>query len=660
MRMTMKAVRVALMLSLGVPALVTAQDAAKAPSAETTASAAVPLNAETFAALPTIENVALSPTGQFIMARVNADGQQALMIRPLFDQTQKSLLIKLNSIPVDVDWWEWVTDDWILLGVSDVQRIEGNEWTITRLIAVQRTTGKSVQLGFNHNGQHNRDVIFNPRDGTSTKILVEFQRSVFFDDVDWWPAVYEVDVTNNKQRQIVNSRSGITGYSADANGAVRLGYGYDYGTRKQWLIYRPGAEGPFETVQRASARKDETLTIPVAFRPDGQTVLVRADDENGFWSLYETDVNTMALGEKLFGVSGYDIDEVITDPTGSDVWGVSVTEDRDRVHWLNPEMAELQKGFDTSLGAGRSRIVSWSKDRSILLVHVGGPDQPGSYYLFNRAGDGKLQRIGWVDEKLKGRKLNPVTTMAYKARDGVPIRAVVTLPKGKEAKNLPVIMMPHGGPVARDSEEYDWWTQFLASKGYAVIQPNYRGSSGFGTKFQELGEGQWGTGMQDDLTDAMKHFASIGMIDPKRACIVGASYGGYAAMRAAHRDTGVYRCAVSYAGVSDMGRMVRYNSRFLTGEGTRQFLRKMAPDFTEVSPLKFANDFAMPILILHGKKDRRVPVNQSQVLVAKLKAANKPHKYIEQPEGDHFFTREADRLQFLKEMEAWLDTYNPV
>jgi dipeptidyl aminopeptidase/acylaminoacyl peptidase len=186
--------------------------------------------------------------------------------------------------------------------------------------------------------------------------------------------------------------------------------------------------------------------------------------------------------------------------------------------------------------------------------------------------------------------------------------------------------MPHGGPFARDSETWDWWAQFLAERGYAVLQPNYRGSSGYGSEFAAKGEGQWGLAMQDDLNDAVDWAVQQGLVDARRVCIAGASYGGYAAMRAAQRDGGKFR---------------------------------QAPDFRAVSPIHYPEQFSVPILLMHGKKDLRVQVRQSREMAEKLKKAGKDYIYIEQPEGDHHFSRQEDRLQFLKEMEAFLAKHNP-
>ena len=165
--------------------------------------------------------------------------------------------------------------------------------------------------------------------------------------------------------------------------------------------------------------------------------------------------------------------------------------------------------------------------------------------------------------------------------------------------------------------------------------------------------------MQDDLNDAVADLASKGVIDPKRVCIAGASYGGYAAMRGAQRDGGKFRCAISYAGVADLNAMLNYDGQFLYGKSMRATWQKAAPDLKDVSPINHASEFSTPVLIMHGKEDRRVPVTQSRRMAAKLRQAGKAVEYVEQPLGDHYFSREADRVQFLEAIEAFLARHNP-
>ena len=257
--------------------------------------------------------------------------------------------------------------------------------------------------------------------------------------------------------------------------------------------------------------------------------------------------------------------------------GVMVTRDRTEYHWFNPRLRDIQQVLDETFGAGNARIVSADRPRQNIVVHVGAPNQAGGYYLYQTE-TGNMRLIGWMNTALRDMTLNPVRTIRYRASDGQTIAAVLTLPRLREHRNLPLIVLPHGGPWARDLEDWDIWAQPLAELGYAVVQPNFRGSSGYGQAWEAMSDGNWGMRMQDDLNDAVDHLAQEGIADRSRVCMMGWSYGGYAASRAAQRDGSRYRCAISGAGVHDLpdhGRLRPRLSRPLRLAIYRQ--RRLAP-----------------------------------------------------------------------------------
>jgi dipeptidyl aminopeptidase/acylaminoacyl peptidase len=639
-------------LVLGSPLL--AQD--KPANSTQSKPGPIPLTAETFAATPFMERPSISPSGRFIAARVAKSQGQSLVIISIVDKSAPLVGINLDSSKIDVDSWRWVNEDWMILSLSATDEFEGQKIRVRRLASVERATGKITLLARKAAGQDAGNIIWIARDG-SPRILLGVQNSIFLDE-GYWPEVNEVDVSTGKMKVVVPSRAGVLDYYADGNGVVRLGYGYDREKRIAKLIYRSNEKESFKTIDRANFAKEERLSFPALFLAEPDKAIT-VDNSDGYDALYELDLKTLTRGKKIYGVDGYDVDGIVPNVARDGLIGASLTEDRSRYEWFDPEFAKLQAEFDKSIGIGRSRIISLSNDQKRMIVQVGGADQAGAFYLFDREGNGALSRFAYVDEKLKLNRLAPVTTIRYKARDGVTIPAVLTLPKMAQPKNLPLIVLPHGGPDARDSESWDWWVQFLAAKGYAVVQPNYRGSTGFGKAHYELGNRQWGGTMQDDLNDAITHLAKEGIADPKRVCMAGASYGGYAAMRAAQRDGKLFRCAISFAGVSDLGAIAKFDRNSLFGKESVSYLKDKAPDFASVSPLRFPEQFTIPILIMHGKNDLRVPVEQSRNMAARLKSAGKDHRYVEQPLGDHHFSRQEDRLQFLQEMESFLVQHNP-
>ncbi len=607
-----------------------------------------------FAALPFIQRPSLSPDGTKVAALVDARGKQYFAIMPLIGEGNAPRLLGIGDN--DINWWRWVNDEWLVLGIGSVTQVEGNEWYVRRAVAVNVDAKTIKPLLFKQAAQNADDLLWTATDG-SPRILLALQKSIYSNNEGFWPEVVEVNVATGKFKRVVAPRPGVVDWYADGAGVVRLGVGASEDGRQIRLLYRPNEKAMFKTLDRANLRKGEKLVVPALFLQDPNTAIAFSD-KDGFSSLYRLDLNSLEYGEKIFGREGYDIDRITIGDNGSKLLGVKVTEEAERTYWLDPDMAEVQGALDQSVPGRKATIVSMDRPRQRLLVHVGAPDRPGAYFFFDRD-VGVMHRFAGVMSTLDKAKLNPVSTIRYRARDGLEIMAVLTLPTGRPSKDLPLVVMPHGGPFARDSETFDWWSQFLAERGYAVVQPNYRGSSGLGSSFAEKGEGQWGLAMQDDLNDAVAHLAKAGIADPRRVCMVGASYGGYAAMRAAQRDGALYKCAVSYAGVSDLGAMIRHDSRFLHSGARKDWIKEQAPDVRAVSPIHFADQFSIPILISHGKEDRRVPVRQSREMVEKLRKAGKPVSYVEQPEGDHHFSRAADRLEFLTALENFLAEHNP-
>ena len=627
-----------------------AQDAKPAPPTTPSANAGPP-PAEAFAQLPFIESPVLSPDGTRIAARLAVQGKMRLAIIPVGDAAKTKLI---DPGDFNLDGWSWVNNDWLLLRAGEMQPVEGDSWYIRRAFGVRADGGKINVLAIPTTGQQGADVLWVARDG-SPHALIAMQNSIYLDE-NFWPQVRDFDVSTGKSKIVQSSTADVMDWYADTAGTVRMGVAYDDDRRSRRLLYRSQTGGPLKTIDRAEKGRSLNTAPALILPQSGKAIAI--DDDDGFDAVYDFDLDTMKIGAKIFDSPGHDVDGPFLDPTGTKLMGYQYTDTRTRTKWLDPTLAQVQADLDKAVPNLWPDIVSWSNDLSVMIVHIGAADSAGAYYLY-RPAQGHMSIFATLNDTLGTRAYAPVKTVRYTARDGTEMSAVLTLPKGREAKDLPLILMPHGGPAVRDDEEWDWWAQFIASRGYAVLQPNYRGSTGFGTKFNKLGEGQWGLKMQDDLVDAVGWAAKQGIADPKRVCIVGASYGGYAAFRAAQRDKGVYRCAVSFAGVSDMTAMLRYDGSFLNGGRNKDYLRKQAPDLKAVSPINFAADFSTPILIMHGKADQVVPVKQSREMVEKLKAAGATYRYVEQPLGDHHFTRQADRLQFLQELEAFLAKYNP-
>ncbi len=553
----------------------------------------------------------------------------------------------------------WVNDDSFLIHVTTQQPVGGKLWYVSRLAAFNRTTGKLKTLLWDLNGQSTDDVIWTARDG-SPYALVSAQGSIYVGDA-FWPAIFRVNVDTGVRSQVLPGRGDVMGWVADGAGQVRLGYGYDDSTRRTRLLYRGEGGGTFHTIDRADLRKRESSLNPMGFIPGGNHALVVHDDDKGGSALFEADLDPRKDVKSIYTApEGSWIDDVTLAADGQTPLAVSLRGALQKTVWIEPALAELQAAFDKAVGSGkRAQILSFSRDRKRMLVLLDQPNSPGSLYFYD-VDDGQLRRLAPMNDKLGSRALSPVKLVTYKARDGLPIEAVVTSPKGREARRLPVIVMPHGGPWAHDTLDYDYWAQFLASKGYLVIQPNFRGSTGYGQEFERRGEGQLGLAMQDDVNDALAWAVSEGLADGKRACIVGASYGGYAAMWGAARDPDLWRCSISIAGVASLRREVNdMGDSSMHANSNSDAWGRMTPDFAAVSPINAVTRIKAPMLLIHGKKDSTVDVSQSTAMASRMRAAGKSVELVQIPLADHHFTREPDRLTLLTSMETFLAKYNP-
>ena len=325
---------------------------------------------------------------------------------------------------------------------------------------------------------------------------------------------------------------------------------------------------------------------------------------------------------------------------------------------LNKKIAKINKAFPKL----NNSLEDWSNGFSKVIARTNGNGDSGTWYEIDLE-NLSANALGYEREKLLPGLVGTIKTISYKASDGLDIEAILTLPPGRKAENLPVVVLPHGGPHARDTESFDWWAQAIASRGYAVLQPNFRGSTNKGRAFLEAGYGEWGGKMQTDLSDGLAYLVKQGVVDSKRACIMGASYGGYAALAGVTLQQDIYRCAVSVAGVSDLRRMVATDVRESSSDKMikRSLKRRIGSgkELKDVSPRRFAEKVAVPVMLIHGKDDIVVPYSQSTIMADALKDAGKPYEMVTLDGEDHWLSKSDTRLKMLKAAVAFVEKHNP-
>jgi dipeptidyl aminopeptidase/acylaminoacyl peptidase len=317
----------------------------------------------------------------------------------------------------------------------------------------------------------------------------------------------------------------------------------------------------------------------------------------------------------------------------------------------------VRKAFPTKFDV---TITSSDRNENVFTVAVHGDVNPGEYYLLDLRGKAQFVQLGKRFSRISPDQLQPMQPVEYRARDGLVIHGYLTLPAGAAGKRVPLIINPHGGPYGiRDFWGYNSEVQFLASRGYAVLQPNYRGSGGYGEAFLLAGRHEWGGKMQDDLTDAVKWAVDQGFADPDRVCIYGASYGGYAALAGAVFTPDLYRCAVNYVGVSDLTLISNWQNQ-MTDVG-RTFDHNMIGDekaFLEShSPVNFISRIKIPTFHAYGENDPRVDIKNWKELERELKKFGKTYEYIHEDDEGHGFRGEKARINFYERLEAFLDKY---
>jgi acetyl esterase/lipase len=338
-----------------------------------------------------------------------------------------------------------------------------------------------------------------------------------------------------------------------------------------------------------------------------------------------------------------------------------------RYEFLDPQASRRWQSVERAFRDKAPQLVSWNDALSQVVVFTD-TGEAGQYHLV----DFDRRTAGIVADAypaIAPEQVGAVRSIHYAAADGLDIPGYLTLPPGvTDPSGLPLVVLAHGGPAGRDVAGFDWWAQALASRGYAVLQANFRGSTGYGRAFLEAGYGEWGRKMQTDLSDGVRWLAAEGIIDPARVCIVGASYGGYAAMAGLTLDSDVYRCGISVAGVSDLRRMVNWEAeqaRHKNNQTVRYWNRFMGAarlndrTLDDLSPAFLAESVESPLLLIHGRDDTVVPIEQSRVMAEALRRAGKPVEFVELPGEDHWLSRSATRLQMLAETVRFLEANNP-
>lgn len=621
----------------------------------------VPPSLALYGQLPSVQDPALSPAGDrlaFIQRRddkrfiavidlakwhsVAAVGIGDAKVRALRWYDDHRLLILYSTTSYPPFGLMGSRQEWYMLVTWDIatQRVRQVDMRDDRYQTMNIVTG-SLEV----RSVDSRPVLFVPGAYVDQRVL---------------PGLFKIDLDSDRTRLVALGDTLGADWAVDAQGRIAAAFDYQVtGSQQgQWsLSLRRGDR------MRQVAAGNAPLDHPyiVGFSYDNQALLVAFDTPAGWiWK-------PLRLADDSWGApldAGNTFFDVIRNRLTGQIIGGIQDPLQPRQVFFDPQLQLRWSAITGAYSGERLDLVSYSDDFTKFLIRVFGPRDGDSYVLIDwRTVD--AYKVGDVYHGLS--TFAEVRPIKYNAADGLEIAGFLTLPPGKPAKGLSLIVLPHGGPAANDDGDFGWWAQALASRGYAVLQVNYRGSDTTQALLR-AGFGEYGRKMQTDLSDGVRYLVDHGIADPKRVCIVGASYGGYAALAGVTLQTGIYRCAVSVAGIADLAGFLRWTSdrmRTSYNEVTRYWDRFLGvtgpgdPRLRAISPIDHIDGVSVPVLLIHGRDDTVVPYSQSKEMAEALTRAGKSVQLVSLPEEDHWLSHSATRERMLETIVKFLENNDP-
>ncbi|TLU64719.1 S9 family peptidase [Thalassotalea litorea] len=617
-------------------------------------SHATVLPVEAFASKPDVSSVDLSPSGKYVASIVKVEGKYTGSIvnvfnvdtgeesHHLFTDNSKFVLIDLN----------WANDETLLVSAKFPKRYGTVQATETRLLQLNVVTGKSNNVipralyeKLRYIPQLQSQVIdYLPDEKDYILLQLAGMRA------SAEPSVYRIKLRGRgvgKFKVAQGAKEGVYQWLTDQQHNIRIAIRQD-GSNYEILEQHPNRDGlrVLWSYQALSANS----VWPLGFDEDSNVLYVRAYHEDKK-AIFKVDLNDPLLKKELvFSNPDQDVGgQLRRDLESGRVVGIG------NIYW-DQSFATLKQSLDNALPSFRNYIIDFNSGASRYVVLSSSDVEPGVYYL----GDRKAKTMEVIAARYN--QLDPMVLVkrekiSYQARDGLTIVGYLTLPQGSKGENLPTIIFPHGGPISRETAGFDYWSQFLANRGYAVLQMDFRGSSGYGFDFMSKGIAGWGQAMQDDVEDGALWLIEQGVTDPKRICILGASYGGYASLMGTIKSPELYQCAVSFAGVMDVKALVQHRQHFTNYEVA---LKQIGNDFEQlwdISPLKYASAIDVPVLLIHGKRDVSVPYQHSADMFNELEDEGKSVELITLDGGDHYLSNAENRLKAFTAIERFLASH---
>jgi dipeptidyl aminopeptidase/acylaminoacyl peptidase len=625
------------------------------------AQAVTPPPISTYGALPAAEQLVLSPSGKLMALILNRGTQRVVVVRRLEGDRKIVQSLTLTDRSGDLQW----ADDDHLFVLSHRTEDTGTAYVRETgfLFMLNLKTGKSLQVApVAEEATNGRtpDNDFNSV-GLPERVLHENGRTYGY--FQGGRRLYRVDLDSLQIVPVARSGEGQGDFilSPDAKIVARMEF-RDHG--RKWSILK-GENDPTVLAQGESNIGGGRV-VGLGRTPDQVLVL---NSENGSTSgIREIGLKDGVVSDDL--VKGPVDVQPVFDPVSRLLIGFYIGGFFEDVQFLDEAVQKRWSSVRAAFPGKKVSFESTSDDKARWIVKVEGAHDAGHFYLIDLASHQAIV-LEAAYPTIADEQVGEFSWFDYTTGDGLHQKALLTLPPGytrATARNLPAVVLPHGGPQGRDRYGFDWWAQAMASRGYAVIQPQFRGSGGFGAAFARAGWGQWGKLMQTDVSDAFKAVAAAGIVDAGRTCIVGWSYGGYATLAGVTVQTGLYRCAAAGAAVTDLNASLVWNrDRFGPQSGVIRYWKtsmgltgEADPAGDAVSPAKLAARVTVPLMLIHGRQDTTVPLEQSQIMADALRSAGKPVEFVILENETHHIESASTRTKMLEAMTGFLARNNPV
>ena len=629
--------------------------------------------ARLFGSRATVLDISLSPSGNKIAyVAAGVEHTEVIYVIDLAGDAKIVPIFRNSEKVLDFDWCEWATEDRLVCGVSGMAQAPGGLLVpFDRLFAInddgsdsrmlsQRESNRA--LGFSQNGG---DIVAFDVNDSEGEILMthnyipELQVGTRLANSKSGLGVDLVDVTSGRSRPREAPDDAATRFVADEQGQVRIKVravfdGTGNLTGDYVYLYR--------TLDSSTWKKFENLTIngtPVGgFTPvavdSARNVAYGFVTRGGYDAVVEVALDGSDAGRIVMARDDVDVDRLIRIGRKRRVVGASYATEKREVAYFDPELKSLAAGLAKALPeTPLINLVGASSDERRILLIASSDTQPGMVYLFDKD-KRSLEPLLPVRVELADKAMGPMRPVTYPAADGTQIPAYLTLPPGSDGKGLPAVVMPHGGPSARDEWGFDWLVQFFTARGYAVLQPNYRGSSGYGEAwYGRNGFQAWEVAI-GDVNDAGRWLVNEGIANADELAIVGWSYGGYAALQSQVLDPGLFKAVVAIAPVVDLGYLMEDSRNYTSSRLVRQFVGN-GPHVDAGSPRRHADRFAAPVALFHGTRDLNVDVRHAQAMEKALKAAGKQVVYHEYEDLQHSLEDSSARTDMLATIGRFLD-----